>query len=79
MHHQPLEITYEIELNPGERLTPPDALVNSVGPGRWLVTVQSLPPTSAVRDHSGPKTDLWLVQTVGALIIFIGWLVALAR
>ncbi len=52
MQNQPLELTYEIELKPGERLMLPDALVNSVGPGRWLVTVQPLPPASAVRDHA---------------------------
>ena len=52
MQHQPLEITYEIELNPGERLALPDALVASIGPGRWMITVQSLPPVAAVRDHS---------------------------
>ena len=52
MHHQPLELTYEIELNPGEKLILPAALVDSVGPGRWMITVQPLPPASALRDHS---------------------------
>ena len=51
MKDQPLELTYEVELGPGEQLTLPNSLVTSVGPGRWIITVQSLPPASASRDH----------------------------
>jgi hypothetical protein len=29
----------EVELQPGEKLTLPEALVDGVGPGRWLITV----------------------------------------
>jgi hypothetical protein len=52
MKQKPLELTYEIELRPGETLTLPQALVNSVGPGRWVVTIHSIPGRSSVRDHS---------------------------
>jgi hypothetical protein len=33
-------LTFEIELKEGEKLHLPDALVASVGPGRWLVSIQ---------------------------------------
>ncbi len=51
MNALPLELTYAVELGPGERLTLPPALVESVGPGRWLITVQPLPAHSPLRDH----------------------------
>ena len=35
-----VHLTYQIELLPGEKLHLPDALVESVGEGRWLITVQ---------------------------------------
>jgi hypothetical protein len=34
----PLEI--EVELKPGEKLKLPQVLVDSVGPGRWRITVE---------------------------------------
>jgi hypothetical protein len=52
MRIEPLELTYEVELKPGEQLTLPRSLVDSVGPGRWLLTVQPLPAGSPTRDHS---------------------------
>lgn len=51
MKDQPLELTYEVELGPGEKLTLPRSLSEAVGPGRWMITVQPLPPGSPVRDH----------------------------
>jgi hypothetical protein len=44
-------LAFEIELQPGERLTLPPALIDSVGPGRWIVTIE---PASAspIRGHS---------------------------
>jgi hypothetical protein len=52
MHQQPLELTYEVELGPGERLELPELLIDRVGPGRWMITVQPLPPRSSLRTHS---------------------------
>jgi hypothetical protein len=52
MKAQPLELTYEVELGPGEELVLPRSLVNSIGPGRWIVTVQPLPTSASIRDHS---------------------------
>jgi hypothetical protein len=43
-----VQLTYEIELQEGEKLRLPDALVASIGPGRWLVSVQPC----ATRDHT---------------------------
>ena len=51
MKAQPLELTYEVELGPGEKLTLPTTLVDSVGPGRWVITVQPLPAGSPTRNH----------------------------
>jgi len=48
-----VEMTYEIELQPGEKLTLPPSLENNVGPGRWLLTIQPLGrPLDAVRSHA---------------------------
>ena len=49
------ELTYEIELQPGEKLSLPQVLVDSVGPGRWLITISPVQRTSTkepVRSHS---------------------------
>jgi hypothetical protein len=40
MNESPLNQTYEIEVLPGEKLNLPAALVDSIGPGRWIVTIQ---------------------------------------
>ena len=34
-------LAYEIELQPGEKLTLPPNLIESVGAGRWRVTIES--------------------------------------
>jgi hypothetical protein len=46
-----VKLTYEIELEPGEKLTLPQALSDSVGAGRWLITVRPLPSPSPPRAH----------------------------
>jgi hypothetical protein len=33
-------LSYEIQLQPGEKLSLPPSLVERVGAGRWLITVQ---------------------------------------
>jgi hypothetical protein len=43
----PVQLTYEIELQEGEKLTLPDSLIASVGAGRWLISLQPAP----FRDH----------------------------
>jgi hypothetical protein len=53
MKDQLVQLVYTIELEPGEKLTLPAALVDSVGPGRWLVTIQPCEgsPPAAIRRH----------------------------
>ena len=46
-------LTFNIELGRGEKLTLPATLINSVGEGRWTITVQPADDTGdAARDHS---------------------------
>lgn len=51
MKDELVRLTYEIELQPGEQLRLPEALVAGIGPGRWRLTIQPVrrPP---VRSHS---------------------------
>ena len=51
MKEQVLKLAYEIELEPGEKLTLPSTLVESVGAGRWVVTVQPVDSISGIRSH----------------------------
>ena len=52
MQDQSPQLTYEVELRPGEKLALPASLVESVGPGRWMVTIQPLPKRLPDREHS---------------------------
>lgn len=54
-----LNLTYEVALEPGEKLTLPQALLDSIGTGRWLITIQPFAMATAaptindsIRDHS---------------------------
>jgi hypothetical protein len=53
MAQTPQALTCEIELKPGQELRLPRSLLDQVGPGRWLITLQPLGPEAAapVRDH----------------------------
>ncbi len=52
MKDQLLQLTYEIELGPGEKLTLPRSAEENVGAGRWLLTIQPLDRAIPIRDHS---------------------------
>jgi hypothetical protein len=52
MKDQPIRLSYEIELQPGEKLSLPPALVDSVGAGRWILTIQPAQSAPAIRRHS---------------------------
>ena len=45
------QLACEVEVKPGERLTLPPAMVERVGAGRWIVTVQSAPGAGSIRLH----------------------------
>jgi hypothetical protein len=51
MKDELVRLTYEIELQPGEQLRLPEALVASIGPGRWRLTVQPV-RQPRVRSHA---------------------------
>jgi hypothetical protein len=40
MKSQLINLTYEIELQPGEKLSLPESLVQSLGAGLWIITIQ---------------------------------------
>ena len=55
MKNELINLMYEIDLQPGEKLALPESLVNVVGAGRWLVTVRPLdqPDLSVpIRNHN---------------------------
>ena len=49
-----VNLTYEVDLAPGEKLNLPPELVKTIGAGRWLVTIRPAirETLSAVRNHS---------------------------
>lgn len=50
-----LNLTYEIELQPGEKLALPPILIDVIGAGRWVVTIRPSETVAAitpVRNHS---------------------------
>jgi hypothetical protein len=54
MRSSPVSLIYEVEIQPGEKLTLPEPLVESVGPGRWVIRVQPVDAGLAflpIRDH----------------------------
>jgi hypothetical protein len=49
-----LNLSYEVELQTGEKLSLPDSLLDSIGAGRWVVTIQPVVSTSEapfIRNH----------------------------
>ena len=53
MNTQLERIRFNIELERGEKLTLPPALIDSVGEGRWTITIQPADDTTeSPRDHS---------------------------
>jgi hypothetical protein len=44
-------LAYEIELQAGEKLSLPSALLDAVGPGHWLITVEPADNGAAIRRH----------------------------
>jgi len=50
MKNSLVNLTYEIELEPGEELTLPASLISQVGTGRWLITIQPL--AAPIQSHN---------------------------
>ncbi len=51
----PNKLSFEVELQPGEKLCLPESIVSSIGPGHWVITVEPLdrhPAPATLRDHS---------------------------
>lgn len=44
-------LTFNVEVGRGEKLTLPATLIDSIGEGRWTVTVQPADDMEAARDH----------------------------
>lgn len=40
MKEQLMHLEFEIELQPGEKLTLPSTVIDGVGAGRWLISIQ---------------------------------------
>lgn len=46
-------MTFDFELQPGERLSLPAAMIESIGEGRWTITIQPAEDANQnIRDHS---------------------------
>ena len=48
MQDKSIELTYEIEVREGEKLSRPESLFVSVGPGRWWLSVRP----ALIRKHA---------------------------
>ena len=47
-----MNLTYEIEIQPGETLTLPESLVEQVGAGSWIISIQpKVNQTQEIRNH----------------------------
>lgn len=55
MENALINLAYEVEVRPGERLVLPEPLSNIIKAGRWLITIRPYSPAirpSVVRCHS---------------------------
>ncbi|TYQ28823.1 hypothetical protein [Pseudanabaena sp. UWO310] len=49
MKSQLLQLAFEIELQDGEKLTIPNSIIEGIGKGKWLITIQ---PKSKTGDRA---------------------------
>jgi len=52
MKNQLLNLTFEIEIQAGEKLTIPDNFVEGFGKGKWLITIQPNLTISITHSHN---------------------------
>ncbi|MBE8996003.1 hypothetical protein [Microcystis aeruginosa] len=45
MKSQLLQLAFEIELQDGEKFTIPSSIIEGIGKGKWLITIQPKPET----------------------------------
>jgi hypothetical protein len=48
MKNQLLNLTFEVEVQQGEKLVIPDAAVEGVGEGKWMIAIQPPSLTSSI-------------------------------
>ena len=49
-----VNLAYEIQIEPGEKLILPQAIIDTLSPGRWMLMIRPLfdpAPNTPVRDH----------------------------
>jgi len=51
MESKLLNLTYEIDLQPGEPFSLPESLTQALSPGRWRITIQPLLHEARIRRH----------------------------
>jgi DNA-directed RNA polymerase specialized sigma54-like protein len=51
MKNQLLNLTFEVEVQQGEKLVIPDAVVEGVGEGKWMITIQPSLSSSISLSH----------------------------
>ncbi|MFN9672965.1 MAG: hypothetical protein ACK552_10455 [Microcystis sp.] len=48
MKNQLLKLAFEVEIEEGEQLNLPSSIVQGIGKGKWVITIQ---PKTLVSDH----------------------------
>lgn len=54
MKNQPVKLTYRIQINEDKSFTLPESVLNSIGAGDWLVTIEQIDSdtnSNPIRDH----------------------------
>lgn len=54
MKSQPIKLTYRIQINEDESFTLPKSLLNIIGAGDWLVTIEKINPdtnSNPIQEH----------------------------
>ncbi|BAZ15513.1 hypothetical protein NIES4071_73850 [Calothrix sp. NIES-4071] len=46
-----IDLTYETELKPGEKLTLPESVTNNLSPGHWVITIRRQPSTEITKTY----------------------------
>jgi len=52
MKNQLIQMTFEVDLKTGEKLELPENLMENLGAGKWLVTIQPKTVELEIRNHA---------------------------